>query len=179
MDRKAFLKKTMQMGMASGSMLLLNADGSFAQQSEQEEKDRVQMFKEDWVTALIENMDTQLDEKTRTDLMLACGRRCARRGAIGLAQRCKGDLKKMVDTLDQYPPVEATFEGDDTIRLEYKQCLCELVDHGPDRLPDTYCICSQGWIHEMFETVLENPVKVDVIQTVKRGAPSCQFVIHV
>ena len=115
MDRKAFLKKTMQMGMASGSMLLLNADGSFAQQSQQEEKDRVQMFKEDWVTALIENMDTQLDEKTRTDLMLACGRRCARRGAIGLAQRCKGDLKKMVDTLDQYPPIEATFEGDDTI----------------------------------------------------------------
>jgi len=45
-------------------------------------------------------------------------------------------------------------------------------------LPASYCLCSVGWVLEMFEIVAQKPVRVDLVQSVKRGASSCKFLVR-
>lgn len=169
------------MGLASGWMMLLKGKRTLAQANEkksgQKAKDPNQKFKEDWITSLMQKLDSQLDEQTRVKLMESCGRDCARRGAIRLAESCKGDVEKLVKTLAEYLGKENSYIEGSVIHLGYSKCLCDLVAEGPERLSDTYCICSRGWVLEMFETAAQKPVKVELLQSIKRGHPSCKFLI--
>lgn len=182
MKRKEFIKKTIQMGLATGSMMLVKGKKAQAQPSEkkeenQEPKDRHQRFKEEWLKSLLKQMDEQFDEKTRVKLMEALGRDCARRSAIRMAKASKGDVGKLVDSLANFLGKENSRMEGKVVHLGYSKCLCELVADGPERLSDTYCFCSKGWVLEMFETAAQKPVKVELLQTIKRGAPSCKFLI--
>ena len=182
MKRKEFFKKTLQMGcLASTHMLLFDGSKSVAQSNKDKDSHELAMqqeFKEQWIATLMENLEDQVDEEIRYSLMVSCGRACARRGATRLAEACKGDVNKLLAVLAKSPDIETRYLGGDTIHLSYKKCLCELVGHGPDRLPETYCMCSEGWVLEMFETVAQKSVQVEKIQTIKQGASSCKFAIH-
>lgn len=176
MDRKAFLKKSVQVGLASGGMALFNNHGVSAQTKDEHLK-REQKFKEDWIRALLENMEEQFDKETRIKLMETCGRDCARRGAIQIAESCKGDVDKMVKTLYGIPNLQIEKCDDNQYLVTYGKCFCELVSSGPERLPDTYCECSRGWLLEMFGTAAEKSTKVEIVQTIKRGADACRFIV--
>ena len=183
MKRKEFFKKAVQMGLATGSMMLVKGKKAQAQSSEkkaekQESKNRPQRFKEEWLKSLLKHMDEQFDEKTKVKLMEACGRDCARRGAIRMAEASKGDVGKLVNTLAKYLGKENSRLEGKTVHLAYSKCLCELVADGPERLSDTYCFCSKGWVLEMFETAAQRPVRVELLQSIRRGAPSCKFLIE-
>jgi hypothetical protein len=137
---------------------------------------KAEKFKEKWITSFMKNLEERLDEKRRTELMIACGRDCARREAIGMAKSCKGDVDALVKKLARILGKDNCRRQKDQVHLTYTKCFCKLVNKGPARLPDAYCICSQGWVMEMFETAAQKPVKVQILQTIKRGAPSCKFV---
>jgi predicted hydrocarbon binding protein len=157
-------------------MVLFHEKGLLAQ-TPAESMSHEQTFKENWVKALMENLEKQLDEKTRIRLMETCGRDCARRGAIQIAAACKGDVERMVRTLARIPGLEIDRKDDGAYRVIYRKCFCELVGQGPDRLPATYCECSRGWLLEMFGTAVEKPVVVKIIRTIRRGDEACEFVI--
>lgn len=178
MDRKQFFKKTVQMVLASGSLLLCGRKNFFAQSSTDKPKDSHQKFKEDWIASLMKNLDEQFDEETRLKLMESCGRNCARRGAIRLAESCKGDVEKMVNILAEHLGKENNSIEGNTVKVGYDKCLCELVAEGPERLSDTFCNCSRGWLLEMFETAAGKPVSVELLQSIKRGSSSCRFIVH-
>ena len=183
MKRKEFLKKTLGMGLASGSMFLLEGRKTMAQskdkKSEQKSKDKNQLFKEAWITALLKNMDKQLDEKTRAKMMESCGRDCACRGAISMAESSKNDVRKLVKSLAKFLGEKNCYIEGNVVHLGYDKCYCEFVAEGPERLSDTYCECSRGWVLEMFGTAAQKPVKVELLQAIKRGASSCKFLIKV
>ncbi|MFC1564880.1 DUF6144 family protein [candidate division KSB1 bacterium] len=183
MKRKEFLKKSLQAGLATTGLIGMCGNHAFAFEggdvSGQEDKDEYQKFKEEWVKSFLKNLDEQFDEETRVMLLESCGRDCAKRGAIQLANSCKGDLKKFVDALAGSLGKENNYIDGNTVHLGYSKCLCHLVDKGPDILSDTWCNCSRGWVLEMFETVTGKKVKVDLLQSVKRGADSCKFTIKI
>jgi hypothetical protein len=176
MKRKEFLKAACGLGLAGGAGVLQAP----AQQTPpaKAEKPRDQ-FKEAWVLEMMQSMEKIVDPETRGRLMNACGRACARRGGIlKTAAKFKGDVPGFVAALG--PQV-----GKDLCRIEgnvvhwgYPRCYCELVEAGPERLPDSYCLCSAGWVQEVFETAAGRPVRVDVVQTIKRGAPDCRFLVR-
>ena len=66
----------------------------------------------------------------------------------------------------------------DAVHVVYPKCLCHLVAKGPPVLPDTYCLCSSGWLKEMFEAAVSSPVDVEVLGSVKRGADQCSFTVR-
>ena len=170
------------MGFASGSMLMMKSKKALGQSEDKKpqlKKDREQKFKEQWLEALFKNMDEHLDEESRVELMEACGRDCARRGAIGMATASKGDVDKLIASLARILKKENCYRQNNEVHLTYSRCYCELVSHGPDRLPNTYCECSKGWILEMFETVCKKPVKVEMLQTIKQGNSTCKFVVNI
>jgi predicted hydrocarbon binding protein len=183
MKRKEFLRKTLQAGLASWSLLLFERRTLMAKSKEKKTerklKDKNQAFKEAWIVALMANMDEQFDEKTRAKLMESCGRDCARRGSIRMAESARGDVGKLVQSLANILGKKNCFMDGNVVHLGYDKCYCELVAEGPERLSDTYCNCSTGWVLEMFETAAQKPVEVELLQTIKRGAPSCRFLVRV
>jgi predicted hydrocarbon binding protein len=137
-----------------------------------------QQFTERWLTNLVEAMDEHLDEATRTTLMESCGRACARGGAVASAEKCGGDVDKLVSTLEKWVGKGHARRDGDVVRIVYPKCFCHLVAQGPERLPETYCLCSCGWLKEMFETVMGTPVEVELLESVKRGAERCSFTVR-
>ncbi|MDH4207789.1 MAG: DUF6144 family protein [Anaerolineae bacterium] len=130
-----------------------------------------------WIENLVGAMDAHLDERTKAALMESCGRACARLSAIASAEKCRGDVDKLVATLEKWVGQGNAQKDGDLVHVVYPRCLCHLVAKGPERLPDTYCLCSRGWLKEMFETVVNHPVQVDLLQSVKRGGECCRFTV--
>ena len=63
------------------------------------------------------------------------------------------------------------------IYASYAACFCPNAKT-ESVLPQIYCNCSRGWFMELFEGVLGHPVKVEVEQSIIRGADKCKFVIY-
>jgi predicted hydrocarbon binding protein len=135
-------------------------------------------FTQRWVKNLIDSIDAHLNEETKISLMESCGRACARGGAIRSAEACRGNLNKLLSTLERWIGKGNVQQDDNVVHVVYTKCLCHLVAAGPPRLPDTYCYCSRGWLKEMFETVVGKPVDVDLRKSIKRGAQQCSFTIR-
>jgi len=82
--------------------------------------DRRQKFGQAWIQSLMENLDAQLDERTRVKLMEACGRACARRSSVAaVARGCRGEVDKLLREL-------ARHVGDGNARRDGKMVEPEL-----------------------------------------------------
>ena len=42
----------------------------------------------------------------------------------------------------------------------------------------TFCLCGSGWYKQLWEELLEHPVRVEMLETITSGADHCRFVIH-
>ena len=136
-------------------------------------------FTHRWVKNLIECIDIHLDEATRKQLMESCGRACARAGPIRAAEACRGNLDAWMSTLAKWHGGEEYVQRDgNLVHVTCAECLCILMREGPPRLPDTYCYCSLGWMKEMFGTVVGKPIEVELVESIKRGAERCRFIIR-
>jgi len=179
MQRKDFIGRIWRGMLAlTGFSLLGKSAGAALPQTAADREAHMKKFKEQWLSTLMTNMESQIDEKKRTALMESCGRACARRSSLHpAAVAAKGDPAKLVQSLAKALGKEnAVLEGG-VVRLTYPKCYCELVADGPARFPDAYCCCSQGWVREMFDTAAGKAVSVQTVQTIKRGADCCKFLI--
>lgn len=172
MKRKHFVQLT-------GALVTLGAAKGSAQEPSGQAAERQRRLHEAWLKSLLENLDAHVDEATRTKMMESVGRACARRGGVlREAQAAKGDVDKMVATLARHVGKENCRREGDIVHLGYPKCYCHIVGAGPERLSGTWCHCSRGWVHEVFETVTGKPVKVELTHSIKRGDPDCRFLIR-
>jgi len=44
---------------------------------------------------------------------------------------------------------------------------------------DPHCDCTRATHQAIFETALERPFKVEVLESVRRGKKTCHFLVHV
>ena len=128
------------------------------------------------VVNLIAQLDEALDEATRAGIMEACGRKCARAGAVEAARQANGDVGTLVATLRGWIGDDNIAIDGDTVSVRYPKCFCEMA-HGIEGLSPTYCLCSAGWLSEMFETASGHPVGVLIHETVIRGGTACRFTV--
>jgi len=47
-----------------------------------------------------------------------------------------------------------------------------------ENLPEIYCYCGAGFYKDIWETILQKPVKVEVLETVMKGDDVCKIAIH-
>jgi predicted hydrocarbon binding protein len=178
MNRKSFLGRTLK----GGFMTLLmsgrsmgNTPDSGTRAGKTQNDDARKGFTEKWITTLLEEMDSRLDDDVRIRLMEACGRACARRQSIKIARSSQGDLDGFLNTMAGILGKENVIREQSDIVFRYSRCYCPLVSEGPSRLSPTYCQCSRGWILEMFEAVRGKGVDVILEKSIKQGDPFCQF----
>jgi len=150
--------------------------------------DKRMAFAQTYIKRFMDNIDHECDEATRLRLMQANGRSCF----IGSGQKpFPGSLDAFIEAVKKWagtdpPPIRR--EGD-IVYFDYVRnpgglkvadgwCLCPLVERGPEGLSGTFCECSVGYVTQMFSDQVGKPVRVQLLESLKRGGKGCRFKIY-
>ena len=148
----------------------------------------------EWVKSAMDRLDALVDEKTRIQVMENCGYNCATVNKSHI-ERGKARRKKYKSTdefleAEQRKPIRGTRlvrEGDvlyqfytPSLFTRPVRCYCGLLRGLPanENVSPTYCHCSKGFVKKFWESVLERPVEVELIQSAVSGSQECKFAIH-
>lgn len=134
-----------------------------------------QKFLCDWLSNLMENMDSHLDEKTKVKILEECGRACAKNHAKDIALKFEGNLTGWLGQMKKWVGSENIKRDKNRIEVRYSKCLCPLVKNISSLFSRTYCHCSRGWLKENFETVVQKPVEVELVDSIMMGGKQCRF----
>jgi predicted hydrocarbon binding protein len=194
MNRKEFLLKSIGLGAAGAGAFTIIGGPCCAQQPQQAQGtpcNEKYGFSQTWVKRFMDILDADVDEPTRLQLMRTMGRTCyvGAHGKRGNRQPEPGDLDKLLAGMKKYGGDEMIRREGDVIHFQYIRnpaglrvadgwCLCPLVEKGPEGLSGTFCACSEGYVTEMFERASEVPVKVELVESLKRGGKTCMFRIQ-
>ena len=171
MNRKEFLASS---GCCAVALLGAPAKADAASDEKQ--------FVTGWLTDLFEGLDTELDDAAKVKVMAACGKGCFRRHSFktDIAKAGHGSLDKLMDAYKKN--FEIWKEGEDVhIRFGARvaQCYCPAARYHPVRPHDLHCECTRATHQAMFETALERPVPVEIVESLRRGGVTCHFIAHV
>jgi hypothetical protein len=188
MERKEFLCRTLQIGLGACGVTALvpaAAPGGDGQPNvapeELERAEKEAAFVRHWVSDLLDTAEVSLPRESVVRLMEGCGKGCFRRHEFkrAIAEKGRGDVERLVAAY------KANFEvwrdGDD-VHVRYgetsKSCYCPVVRTRDPRPNDVHCECTRSTHQSIFETALGRPVRVEVVETLRRGGKTCHFVAH-
>jgi hypothetical protein len=183
MDRKEFLQRSLQYGFGCCALaaveIPVRAETSVEDQLKAVRSEKE--FLERWLTDLVDTMERVLDEPTRVKLMAGCGQGCHRRHKFtqDIVEAGKGDIDKLIEAYSKSFGIE---RKGDTVHIQYgrgpKGCWCPAANERPARPKDPHCECTRGKHQHMWELALGRPVKVEIVETLRRGGERCHFVVH-
>jgi hypothetical protein len=147
-----------------------------------------------WFKLAVERMQAAVDEPTRRQVMLACGRNCAAHNPrliqTAVARRKRfPSLDAYLDAEQRHPPPGTLIEHHGDRIVEFflprlfsrpMRCYCSLWRGLPEgeKVPGFYCQCSEGFVRAYWEKVLERPVEVELVESAISDSKRCQFIIH-
>ncbi len=147
-----------------------------------------------WLSLAMERLEKAVDAPTRRQVLLACGRNCAAhnprliQSAVARRRRFPS-LDAFLDAEQRNPPTGTLIERHGDRIIQYyiprafktpMRCFCSLWRGLPagQSVSRDYCQCSEGFVRVYWESVLEHPVDVELVESAISGAKRCQFVIH-
>ncbi len=139
--------------------------------------------KAQWIKDMMLRLDEQVGEAVARRIMQDCGRHCIDQSVLEKARRLQRKSMNLDDLLDRLN--QAHIGGGklqrtgNVIHAAYDRCYCGSVSKSPQQIPLIYCHCSCGWYQQLFETLLEKPVQVQLLDSIAHGALICQFAIHI
>jgi len=181
MDRKEFFSVSAKGALGCCGLALLE-EAAPAQNATPSEADREKEFVKNWMEDLFDSMLAELDEPTRVKVMAGCGRGCFRRFQFkqDIARLGTGSVDKLVEA---YKKNFETWREDGLVHIRYgavsKVCYCPAARYHPARAHDMHCECTRATHQTVFETALGRPIKVEVVESLRRGGQTCHFVAHV
>ncbi len=179
MDRKEFVK----LGCCALAFMTTQT-GSAAETPAQPAAcdERELKFIQNWVTDLMDTLDADVPEETKIKILSGCGRGCYQRHPWKheIAAKGKGNVDKLVEALKQN--FEAWRDGD-TVHIRFGEkntygCYCPAARYRPAKPNDIHCYCTRAMHGAIWEAALGHPVKIDILQSVRRGDPTCHFLVH-
>ena len=129
-----------------------------------------------WIMTLVENLDLSVGEDTRAAVLGACGARCLpktlKEKARKLHQNALSEEDFLAELATLWPAVRR--EGK-ALAVVYPRCYCSLIKGLSDGLSRSFCLCSVGYVRELFEYATERPVAVSLITSIVGGGSECRF----
>jgi len=181
MDRKEFFATSLKGTLGCCALALFDGTAS-AQTVTPSEADREKEFVTNWMTDLFDTMDAELDEKTKVRLIAGCGRGCFRRFQFkqDIARLGKGSVESL---LEAYKKNFEVWREGGLVHIRYgavnKQCYCPAARYHPAKPHDMHCECTRATHQTIFETALGRPIRVEIVESLRRGGTTCHFVGHV
>jgi Family of unknown function (DUF6144) len=200
MKRSQFCKNLITSGIACSCALGLQANGipgpafpvdanPLSDKNETPCNEKMD-FTQKWLKRFFEILDQQIDEKSRTALMQANGKACAK-GAYGeIAGTKPATIEEIDNTIalwQQKLGKENIYRSDNSVYFNYVgnpaglkisdgYCLCPMTENGPATLSPTYCQCSVGYVQYMFQKLITfRPVQVELLESLRGGGKACRF----
>ena len=171
MDRQAFL--------CCGLALFETAAVAQSPPAAPSPADREQEFVKNWMADLFDSLDAELDEETKVRVMAGCGRGCFRRFQFkqDIARLGSGSVEKLVEA---YKKNFEVWRESDKVHIRYgavgKRCYCPAAQYHPAKPSDMHCECTRATHQTVFETALGRPVRVEVVESLRRGGKTCHFI---
>ncbi|NHJ46852.1 MAG: hypothetical protein FK733_03600 [Asgard group archaeon] len=113
-----------------------------------------------------QEIDDEVVEHCRNNPQIESG---VRKGNIVYAEKIPYMTKKFLK------------ETDENMK-NYYYCHCmwvrEALKTGNVKVPSKFCECSAGYYKNQWDVILDQPVNVDVVETILDGNPRCLFAIH-
>ena len=85
--------------------------------------------------------------------------------------------------MDAYKKNFEVWREEGTVHVRYgavnKQCYCPAARYHPVKPHDLHCECTRATHQTVFETALGRPIRVEVVESLRRGGKTCHFVAHV
>jgi len=72
------------------------------------------------------------------------------------------------------------YEKAETIEEKKKNyCHCRFINNNIDKgISPTFCYCGTGWYRQLWEGILEKPVRIKILKSLLKGDDSCQVAIY-
>jgi hypothetical protein len=67
--------------------------------------------------------------------------------------------------------------NDEEKRLAY--CHCALVKRSEDSISPTFCCCSGGWVKQLWEGIFQQPVEVEMTESLLKGNERCTHTVKI
>jgi effector-binding domain-containing protein len=81
--------------------------------------------------------------------------------------------------VSKIPRDKETWEKAKTLEDKIRAfCFCPIVYEMLDKTPRSFCYCGGGWARQIFERILNKPVKVELIKTVTKGDNVCAWNLY-
>lgn len=139
-------------------------------------------FLKSWTNNLVNTLEKELDKGVSEKIIENCGRICA--NECGATK----EVEEIVKSLGNNVSVDSIIEkmnkakiGGGKLRKDgnviigvYEQCYCPSRKHIKSNM---YCRCTQGWVKEVFERVLEKKVDVVLEKSIAWGDEICKFIV--
>jgi effector-binding domain-containing protein len=153
-----------------------------------------------WVKGAMGRLDEVADEEQKFEILSRCAhifspRRIERVKAVYQRNR---DVDEVLEAMREDPewyegPVR---EGDvlyvtkvprnpegyeaaaDEAERRMHYCHCAIARNNLDQIPPTFCFCAAGWYRQIWEGILDKPVRVEILKSLTAGDDICQFAIH-
>ncbi|MGP8322284.1 MAG: DUF6144 family protein [Methanosarcinaceae archaeon] len=139
--------------------------------------------KAEWIKEVTEKLEKLVNKKNCINVMEKKGRICCgstlRNKAKKFMKESKS-IKQFIEKLNSMRGYTFKLKDNNTVIGGYDKCYCGLVNKTEKPFKNlTYCYCGVGHIKQFFESALEKPVEVELIQSVITGAKNCEFIIHI
>ena len=136
-----------------------------------------------WIRNLVSDMNEEIGIDIAKDVLEACGQQCIGQNTLEKAKILQQSSRDFDDLLDK---LNYAHIGGGNLRREekviyasYERCYCGSVSKTRQPISLIYCQCSCGWYKKLFLTLLDKPVKVELLDSIIHGADNCKFIIHI
>lgn len=134
------------------------------------------------IDSVIEAMQSQLEDSLRKGMMIEdeIVDKLVEWG-WGVAGRREGS-RIIVTKIPKSGNLRQYMKEEDPEKRRRLYCHCPRVRKAVElgeTLPKSYCLCGAGYYLQIWETILETGVRVEVLQSVCSGSDRCSFVIHI
>jgi hypothetical protein len=134
-----------------------------------------------WWDGAMVRLERIFGQEKASEVMASCGRKCCGIQTRNKAKALKRESSSIGDFLQKLNKTgmgggRLIQSGEKIITGGYDRCYCGQVSAASKPFEnDLYCRCSEAWLKQYFEAIFETPVKVDFLQTILRGAKTCEF----
>jgi hypothetical protein len=139
-------------------------------------------FVQNWLTDLLGGIETQLEPEQRVKLIEACGRGCFNRHSFKqeIARQGQGSVENLIAA---YKHNFEIWQAADGVHIRYGEksrgCYCPAAYYRPEEPDDLHCECTRTTHQTIWETALDRPFEVEILEAVRRGGQTCHFLVKV
>ena len=181
MNRKQFLRNCASGLCACAAIALPGTAGLPANEATKSEDWRLPFVRKRYAR-MLEILSRRMGEGALNETLFELGAFCSGLGDETIL-KFRGNLEGYRQAVKQSVSGDnITFDWDEGVITmasdERTDCFCPLISCF-NHTPQVACNCSLGWQQHTWETLLQKPVKVELKESVLRGARRCVFQIRV